>query len=103
MSGESRQPIRVSELAEFVYCRQAWWLQMVEKEPSSVESHGEQAKRQQWHREQVAHIARMDAFSGAGYAALLYGEVAARNADPHAVESGMVCRGCWRGPGCTWL
>lgn len=31
-------PIRVSELAEFVYCKRAWWLKMVQKQPSSAES-----------------------------------------------------------------
>jgi hypothetical protein len=64
-------PIRVSELAEFVYCRRAWWLKMVQKEPSNARSREAQAEGEQWHQEQGAHIARTDALSGAGYAALL--------------------------------
>ena len=64
-------PIRVSELAEFVYCRRAWWLKMVRKEPSSSESRKAQAEGERWHLRQGARIARTDAFSGAGYAALL--------------------------------
>lgn len=83
-------PIRVSELAEFVYCRQARWLQMVEKESSGAESHEDQAKIQRWHREQSARIPGTDAFSGAGYTALLiaflllviYGGEAARRVVP---------------------
>ncbi|MDX6457551.1 MAG: hypothetical protein QOE55_1248 [Acidobacteriaceae bacterium] len=64
-------PIRVSELAEFVYCKRAWWLKMVQKEPSSAESREAQAEGERWHQQQGAHIARTDALSGAGYAALL--------------------------------
>ena len=64
-------PIRVSELAEFVYCKRAWWLKMVQKQPSSAESRDAQAEGERWHQRQGAHIARTDAMSGAAYAALL--------------------------------
>ncbi len=64
-------PIRVSELAEFVYCRRAWWLKTVKKTPSSEVARAAQAGGEEWHRELGARIARTDAFSGAGYAAYL--------------------------------
>ena len=63
--------ICVSELAEFVYCQRAWWLKMVCKETSSMESREAQAEGERWHRQQGAQIARTDALSGAAYAALL--------------------------------
>ena len=64
-------PIRVSELAEFVYCQRAWWLKMVRKVPSSEASREAQAEGELWHRQQGARIAISDGFGGAGYAALL--------------------------------
>ena len=64
-------PIRVSELAEFVYCQRAWWLRMVCKEPISDESREAQAEGEDWHQQQGAQIARTDALSRAAYAALL--------------------------------
>lgn len=63
--------IRVSELAEFVYCERAWWLKMVRKQDSNAESKQAQAQGESWHEIQGARIARTDALSGAGYAALL--------------------------------
>lgn len=65
------RPVRVSELAEFVYCQRAWWLKMVCKEPSSAESKEAQAAGEVWHQMQGEKIARTDALSGAGYGALL--------------------------------
>lgn len=64
-------PIRVSELAEFVYCQRAWWLKMVQKAPSSAEAREAQAEGELWHQQLGARIATTDAYSGAGYAALL--------------------------------
>lgn len=64
-------PIRVSELAEFVYCQRAWWLKMVLKEPSSEAAREAQAEGERWHQQQGTRIARTDALSGAAYAALL--------------------------------
>lgn len=65
------RPVRVSELAEFVYCQRAWWLKMVCKEPSSAEAREAQAQGEIWHQVQGAKIARTDALSGAGIAALV--------------------------------
>jgi hypothetical protein len=65
----SDDSIRVSELAEFVYCQRAWWLKMVKKAPSSAASREAQSEGELWHREQGEHIARPDALSGAAYAA----------------------------------
>ena len=64
-------PIRVIELAEFVYCQRAWWLKMVRKEPSSEKAREAQAEGERWHRQQGVQIASTDALSGAAYAALL--------------------------------
>ena len=64
-------PIRVSELAEFVYCQRAWWLKMVRKAPSCPQAREAQSEGEIWHQEQGSRIARTDALSGAGYAALL--------------------------------
>lgn len=65
------RPVRVSELAEFVYCQRAWWLKMVCKEPSNAEAREAQAEGELWHQAQGEKIARTDALSGAGYGALL--------------------------------
>lgn len=65
------RPVRVSELAEFVYCQRAWWLKMVCKEPSSAEAREAQAEGELWHQAQGAKIARTDALSGAGISALV--------------------------------
>ena len=65
------RPVRVSELAEFVYCQRAWWLKMVCKEPSSAEAREAQAEGQLWHQAQDARIATPDALSGFGIAALV--------------------------------
>lgn len=65
------RPVRVSELAEFVYCERAWWLKMVCKEPSNAEAREAQAQGELWHQAQGTKIARTDALSGAGIAALL--------------------------------
>ena len=64
-------PIRVSELAEFVYCRRVWWLKMVQKKPSDAEAREAQAQGEMWHIEQGEHLARTDALTGGAYAALL--------------------------------
>ena len=69
--GKPSDPIRVSELAEFVYCQRAWWLKMVCKAPSSPQAREAQSEGEIWHQEQGSRIARTDALSGAGYAALL--------------------------------
>lgn len=65
------RPVRVSELAEFVYCQRAWWLKMVCKKPSNAEAREAQAQGELWHQAQGTKIARTDALSGAGIAALL--------------------------------
>ena len=65
------RPVRVSELAEFVYCHRGWWLKMVCKEPSSAASREAQVEGELWHRAQGDKIARTDALSGAAYGALL--------------------------------
>ena len=65
------RPVRVSELAEFVYCHRAWWLKMVCKEPSSAASREAQVAGELWHQAQGAKIATTDALSGAGIAALV--------------------------------
>lgn len=65
------RPVRVSELAEFVYCHRAWWLKMVCKESPSAESREAQAQGELWQQVQGDRIARTDALSGAGYGALL--------------------------------
>ena len=65
------RPVRVSELADFMYCQRAWWLKMVCKEPSSAEAREAQAEGELWHRAQGDKIARCDALSGAAYGALL--------------------------------
>ena len=64
-------PIRVSELAEFVYCKRAWWLKMVQKKPSDAEAREAQAQGEMWHKEQGERVARTDALTGGAYAALL--------------------------------
>ena len=65
------RPVRVSELAEFVYCKRAWWLKVVRKETSNAASREAQAQGELWPRAQGQKIARTDALSGAGYGALL--------------------------------
>lgn len=67
----TESPVRVSELAEFVYCQRAWWLKMICEEPSSAEAREAQAEGELWHQAQGAKIASTDALSGAGVAALL--------------------------------
>ena len=64
-------PIRVSELAEFVYCQRSWWLKMVLKKPSDAEAREAQAQGEMWHKEQGERVARTDALTGGAYAALL--------------------------------
>ena len=71
MEMKNARPIRVSELAEFVYCERSWWLKTVCKEGSNAEAKEAQSEGESWHEFQGRRIARTDAFSGAGYAALL--------------------------------
>jgi hypothetical protein len=48
----TEDPIRVSELAEFVYCQRSCWLKMVQKKPSDADAREAQAQGEMWHKEE---------------------------------------------------
>jgi hypothetical protein len=62
--------IPATQLAEYVYCSQAWYLKLHGTQVS-VETRGIQAQADAWHEEQGRSLAKGDSYRWATYAAAL--------------------------------
>jgi CRISPR/Cas system-associated exonuclease Cas4 (RecB family) len=65
------KPIPVTELAEFVYCKRAWWLNRVLKHSPNREALQAQAEGDAWHAAQASGMARSNTPFRIAYALLL--------------------------------
>jgi hypothetical protein len=63
--------VRASELAEYVYCSQAWHLRYIKRLEVSPQAKAIQASATLWHQEQGQLLARGDSYRWAALAALL--------------------------------
>ena len=62
--------IPATQLAEYVYCSQAWYLKLHGAQVSG-ETRGIQAQANAWHEEQGRSLAKGDSYRWAAYAAAL--------------------------------
>jgi hypothetical protein len=66
--------IPATQLAEYVYCSQAWYLKL-QGAQVSAETRGIQAQANAWHEEQGRSLAKGDGYRWAAYAAALLAAV----------------------------